>query len=53
VFSHVLYCAIVLLHITGSSPHTFPDLSAGRHRLKIVPDGCGEHRRPVTTTFVM
>ena len=38
---------------TGSSPHMFMGLSAGSHKVKIVPNGCGRNRRPVSTSFVV
>ena len=38
---------------TGSSPHSFMKLSVGSHMVKIVPNGCGRNRQPVSTSFVV
>ena len=51
------HCMLMLLlgHFlnTGSSPHIFMKLSAGSHKVKVVPIGCGRNRRPISTSFVV
>ena len=44
---------LVCFSNTGSSPHTFMELSPGSHRVKIVPNCRGRNRRAVSASFVV
>ena len=53
-YSHMLLLFITsLCTLSGSSPYSIQNLPIGKHRIKVVPQGCGQNFQAYTQKFTV